>query len=119
MSVEIRDTTKQDWIERFGFEPAYSFRGITITDDDRIVCVGGVTYQRPPYAFMDWDEDYPRKRILVAATRRFFDKVKETHKYMYAIAKDNETAPVFLEHFGFEYHHTELNGEGVYIWRNT
>jgi len=117
MSVEIRDTTKEDWVERFKHEPHFSFRGITIVDDGRIVCVGGVTYQGMPYAFMDWDEDYPKKKVLVAASKRFFDKVKESHKFMYAIAKDKEVAPVFLKHFGFEYHHTELNGEEVFFWR--
>lgn len=117
MQVELRDATKEDYVEYFGLPPANNFRGVVATIDGRIIGIGGIIYENVPKAFMDYhDESAGHKKAMVRGAHLVFDKMRETCNMCYAVAGNDNTAANFLLHFGFEFSHYAEDG-AIFKWR--
>jgi len=117
--IELRDATAADWEEYFESPPPGTFRGVVGKLDGKIVGIGGVVYENGnPRAFMDLTaEGAKHPRDIIRATRMMEKKMEAKHHIVFAIASDDERAPGFLKHFGFEYLGSTKNG-ATYQWLN-
>lgn len=113
MKVRLRPATRADYVHIYGEPPKYTFRGIVgELDDGTLAGIGGILYGSTPLAFMDLRVDArEHRKALVKATKMLMEAAREQHLHVFAVPQDEETAPRFLEHFGFKPQHG-----GWYRW---
>ena len=118
MSCELRTLTRGDFENWFGHPPSNTLRGVVGIVDGVIVGIGGVVYEdHIAKAFMELRPEARRyKRDIIRGARWVVEMMEREHKLVYAVAQDQENAPVFLKHFGFKPVESSL-GE-VYQWRS-
>ena len=101
--MQIRRATTKDVESWYDGPPAYSMRGYIILDEDEAIALCGVFWCRGrQYIFSEIKEQMLKyKKLIIKAARKVMADVEgET---VYAIATTGiESAPRFIEHYGFE-----------------
>ncbi len=115
----IRPSTLEDVIEMTGDTFPESIRSVTAEHEGKVVAIAGVRHSSPPVCFSDIrPEIKEHPRAVAIMIRRVRKMLSEYHVPIYAIADANEpTAPGFLQHVGFEFVTSAIQGE-VYRWHN-
>lgn len=99
--LKVKNANNHDVVRFFGQNLPFSFKGITVLEDDTPIAMAGVySYCGKRVVFSDL-KDAARKyrKNIVRFTRQFLDSIPGE---LYAVQDPNEpTSAQFLQHFGF------------------
>ena len=101
--IEIKPATKELIYQWYDGPPAYSMRGYVIAEGGELIALTGVFIcEGKKYIFSEVKEEiFKHKRMIILAARKVMKDVEG--QTVYAVATEGvETAPRFIEHYGFE-----------------
>ena len=112
--LEVRPTTRQDFIDFHGVPPPYRMRALTALEDGTVIGIAGLQYVNGNLiAFSDTCPAIKsRKKFLMRFAKTAMQMCEEETRPIYAIADENEpTAPRWLARHGF----TNIESD-LYLW---
>lgn len=112
--LEVRPTTRQDFIEFHGVPPPYRMRALTALEDGAVIGIAGLQYVNGNLiAFSDTGPAIKaRKKFLMSFAKTAARMCHEEARPIYAVADENEpSAHRWLKWLGF------INIESdLYLW---
>jgi len=115
----VRALTRPDLETWYGHSVDVTFTGVVVEEAGAVIGFGGYCYESNYVkVFMEVHPGWKvSPKVMLRAVKPMLEAAKNKHPVLYAIAENEEVAPGFLLHFGFEKLYDSEQGS-VYRWHS-